>query len=399
MAHRIDRGELRKPTKLPNGWLRVDGLLTRTGVFTYTMPDGSKRRELRLPEEVFDPEALASFGLVPLTDAHPPTYLNADNAREYTAGAVSPPVREGDFVRASILVTDATVIAKLEGNVARELSCGYSCELDEKPGVTSDGQRYDSIQRKIRGNHVAVVERGRAGPEARVRMDAGEALDAPTPLVLRSEKTPEAPEAYVRKIKIDGVEFEVTSDAAAQAYENEQRRQAAALEAAQKATAAATAKAESLQAKLDAAGAEIEAKKKELAEVPAKLRAEAAARMQLEQSARKVLGAEAKFDGLTDDELRARVLKRLAPKLEQKGRTPEYLRARFDSELERFTEADGEADDVEEVDDLEEGDHTDDAGEEDSDEDAPTSSAEAYERQRRASADAYKATLKAHGIT
>lgn len=395
MAHRIDRGELRKPTKLQNGWLRVDGFLTRTGVFTYTMPDGSKRRELRLPEEVFDPEALASFGLVPLTDAHPPTYLTADNAKEYTAGAVAHPARDGDFVRASILVTDAALIAKLETATARELSCGYSCELDEKPGTTADGQRYDSIQRKIRGNHVAVVERGRAGPEARVRMDAGEALDAPTPLMLRSDQSPK-PEGTLEKIRIDGVEFEVGSKAAAQAYENQQRRQAEALEAAQEATAAAVAKADGLQAKLDSAGAELEAKKKELADLPAKLRVEAAARMQLEAKARKVLGAEAKLDG-DDDAIRAAVLKRLAPKLDTKGKSADYLRARFDAELERFVEADGdEESDVEETDDLEAGDEH--ADETDGDESTPSSSAEAYERQRQRSADAYKATLKQHGI-
>lgn len=396
MAHRIDRGELRKPTKLQNGWLRVDGFLTRTGVFTYTMPDGSKRRELRLPEEVFDPEALASFGLVPLTDAHPPTYLTADNAKEYTAGAVAHPARDGDFVRASILVTDATLIAKLETATARELSCGYSCELDEKPGTTADGQRYDSIQRKIRGNHVAVVERGRAGPEARVRMDAGEALDAPTPLMLRSDQSPK-PEGTLEKIRIDGVEFEVGSKAAAQAYENQQRRQAEALEAAQKATAAAVAKADGLQAKLDSAGAELEAKKKELADLPAKLRVEAAARMQLEAKARKVLGAEAKLDG-DDDAIRAAVLKRLAPKLDTKGKSADYLRARFDAELERFVEADGdEESDVEETDDLEASDEHADETDGD-DESTPSSSTEAYERQRQRSADAYKATLKQHGI-
>ena len=79
--------------------------------------------------------------------------------------------KDGEFVAGELLVTDADLIKKLEDGAARELSCGYNCDLDEKPGVTADGLRYDAIQRNIRGNHVAVVPKGRAGPEARVRMD------------------------------------------------------------------------------------------------------------------------------------------------------------------------------------------------------------------------------------
>ena len=36
-------------------------ILTRVGIFEYRRPDGSIRRELRLPEEVFAPESLASY--------------------------------------------------------------------------------------------------------------------------------------------------------------------------------------------------------------------------------------------------------------------------------------------------------------------------------------------------
>jgi len=171
--HRLDRGEvLRKPTKLANGWLRLDGRLTRTGVFTYRLPDGSMRRELRLADEVFRDDTLQSFALVPVTDEHPPAFLDASNTKEFARGAVAGALRrDGNFVAGEMLVTDAELIAKLEGGKAREISCGYTCDLEESAGEF-DGERYDAIQRNIRGNHVAIVERGRAGPEARVRMDA-----------------------------------------------------------------------------------------------------------------------------------------------------------------------------------------------------------------------------------
>lgn len=180
MAYRIDRGNLSKPLKMANGWLRIDGRITRTGVFTYRNSDGSMRRELRLPEEVFKEDAMQSFALVPVTDEHPPGFLDAKNTREYARGSVAGTLRkDGEFIAGELLVTDADLIKKLEDGVARELSCGYNCDLDEKPGVTADGLRYDAIQRNIRGNHVAVVPKGRAGPEARVRMDGAsvEVLD------------------------------------------------------------------------------------------------------------------------------------------------------------------------------------------------------------------------------
>src|SRR5690606_27126345 len=82
-------------------------------------------------------------------------------------------------VDADMLITHADTIADIDKG-KRELSCGYSCDLEHVPGEWIDprtgvAHRYDAIQRNIRGNHVAVVSKGRAGPEARVRLDSAEA--------------------------------------------------------------------------------------------------------------------------------------------------------------------------------------------------------------------------------
>ena len=42
------------------GFFYDEPILTRTGIFDYKNPDGSIRRELRLPEQVFDPDSLSS---------------------------------------------------------------------------------------------------------------------------------------------------------------------------------------------------------------------------------------------------------------------------------------------------------------------------------------------------
>ncbi len=172
---RYDRASpLSKPVRLPNGFVRAEGYLTRAGIFVYRDAKGNTVRELRPPEEVMHPDALASFALVPVTNEHPPEALTADNAKQYSVGSVSESVApEGDKVRATLMITDADAIAALDAGRS-ELSCGYTADVVIEPG-TWQGQRYDTKQTNIRGNHVALVDAGRAGLACSIRMDAADA--------------------------------------------------------------------------------------------------------------------------------------------------------------------------------------------------------------------------------
>lgn len=167
---REDFSELRPAERLADGRLRADAFLTRTGIFTYRDGNG-ERREYRPPDEVFKADALASFRDAVVTDDHPADLVSADNARFLAVGFVSgAPRRDGDHVAATLVVNDAATIAKMERG-KQQLSCGYTCEIDRTPGIVN-GERYDAVQRNIVGNHVAIVDVGRAGPTVRVRMDA-----------------------------------------------------------------------------------------------------------------------------------------------------------------------------------------------------------------------------------
>lgn len=169
---RVDKASpLSKPVRLPNGFVRAEGYLTRSGIFVYRDGQGNTVRELRPPEEVMHPEALASFALVPVTNDHPSELLTADNAKQYAVGSVSESVvPEGDKVRAVLMITDASAIEALDAGKS-ELSCGYTADVVFESGVWQ-GQPYDAIQSNIRGNHVALVDAGRAGPACAIRMDA-----------------------------------------------------------------------------------------------------------------------------------------------------------------------------------------------------------------------------------
>lgn len=152
----------------PEGFLRDKPILTSCGIFEYTNPDGSIRRELRLPEDVFSPESLRSFVGKPIVITHDAGLIDKDNVAENQIGTIlSEGERSGDDVRAAIIIhdTDAMKSAGL-----KELSLGYNLDLDETPGVWK-GQHFDAVQKNIRVNHLALVREARAGEQARLNLD------------------------------------------------------------------------------------------------------------------------------------------------------------------------------------------------------------------------------------
>lgn len=171
-------------TRTPQGGLRIPAYATRTGVFDYLQPDGSVRREYRPPEEVFADGSLASLRHAPVTDKHPEengarVVITPENYRTYARGHVAEDVHaDGDFVASTLLIQDADLIEKIEAGERRELSCGYTCDLDYTPGMTEKGEAYDVIQRKISHNHVALGPQGwgRAGGAVQLRLDSNEAF-------------------------------------------------------------------------------------------------------------------------------------------------------------------------------------------------------------------------------
>ena len=67
---------------------------------------------------------------------------------------------EENLLLGDILVRDPITINEIESGAKREIS-GYECEYVEK-----DGKIY---QKNIRGNHVALVQAGRAGSQVRIK--------------------------------------------------------------------------------------------------------------------------------------------------------------------------------------------------------------------------------------
>lgn len=156
------------------GYLEVDAYLARDGLLRYS--DGaSSWLEYRPAPEL---EAAApSWAHQPVTDDHPPGMLSAANASTYARGHVigtpTIEVRDGvTYLRGRLRITDAGLRDKILAG-RRELSIGFVADVVPQRGVWA-GDRYDAVQTSLVGNHVASVDRGRAGPECRVMLDSAQ---------------------------------------------------------------------------------------------------------------------------------------------------------------------------------------------------------------------------------
>jgi len=205
---RYDVAPIEKYELTPEGYLRCWSTIARTGVQMYTDADGSVRREYRPETEVASPESLASFAGKAITLEHPPVLLDSANTKDYQIGfSGTEVVYDNGFVRAVMTITDQDAIERIMRGDAKEVSAGYRVNYEANAGVTDGGENYDGIQKEISGNHIAVVRRGRAGPQVKLHLDR---LDAADPSLI----TPIEEPSMTAKVNFDGAEFEVTESVA-----------------------------------------------------------------------------------------------------------------------------------------------------------------------------------------
>lgn len=157
-------------TELSDGCLLCSNVpIARTGTYKYLREelglDGNGIVDVyRTEDEVFNDAAIASFEGKAFTDTHPSVDVDVNNWSIYAKGDVRNVRRgKGEFSNclvADIIVRDPIVIDEIKSGVKREISSGYECEY-----VEENGKIY---QRNIRGNHVALVQAGRAGNQVKI---------------------------------------------------------------------------------------------------------------------------------------------------------------------------------------------------------------------------------------
>lgn len=301
--------------------------MARTGVLEYS--DGQRSwREYRPAEEVFAEDSLATLRGATVTDKHPPKLVTPETyaavSRGHADGAAR---RDGALLVTDLLVQDAELCRLVTAGERREVSCGYTCEVEHTPGVTPEGEHYDAIQRRIRHNHVALLPpgEGRSGPEVSLRLD-GAAFEV-------SAGTPAAKGNPMKKIKIKGREIKLDAaedEAAAQGAVDEVQKKAdadgAELAAVKAALMDALQKVAALEAKMAAVPPAVTEDM-----VPEEVQdAIATKRGVLLASARKVLGAEVKLDGLKAGEIHRQVVAKAHPTMKLDGLSADTIRGMYE---------------------------------------------------------------------
>lgn len=208
--------------KTADGYVVASALAARSGIQLYLgsevgISDKSVVKVYRPADEVFSKDSLSTYAHKPMTNDHPSEAVNAKNWKDLAVGLVGDEVaRDGEFVRVPLVLMDHNAIADLDAG-KRELSAGYTCDLSIESGITPDGEAYDAIQKNIRINHVALVSKGRAGPNARIGDSAGWGAIPVTETFKDERNSP-----MTRIIMVDGLQVE-TTDAGAAAIEKLQR--------------------------------------------------------------------------------------------------------------------------------------------------------------------------------
>lgn len=343
-SFRYDVAPIDKYELTPEGYLRAWATIARTGVQMYSNADGSVRREYRPTEEVSSPESLASFAGKAITLEHPPVLLDSANTKDYQIGfSGTEVVYDNGFVRAVMTITDKDAIEKIMRGDAKEVSAGYRVQFDPTPGVAESGENYDGIQRMIDGNHIAVVRRGRAGPQVKLHLDRQDAAD---PSLIFQNEDP----SMTAKVNFDGAEFEV-SESVALAITKEREDAKMSYEDMKKKYDELQAAADSMKSEMDAMEKEMkgkmdaaEGRADALSEQVEELKAELAAakeinldsmveeRVQLIEKAKPVLDSAYVFAGKSAREVMVDAVKAVrGDSLDLSEKSDDYVQAMFDS--------------------------------------------------------------------
>jgi hypothetical protein len=325
------------------GYLRVKARIARTGIQSYTDANGGIRLEYRPEEEVAADAALDSFREKCVTKEHPPVLLDASNTKDYAVGFTSADVSYSEgFVESTLTVTDKEAIDEIMRGNVREVSCGYKVDYSPEPGITSDGQHYDGIQKNIRGNHVAIVNRARGGAQVRLMLDSADA--AVNDLITHQKGV-----IMAANIAFDGVSFEADPalaaaisaerDDAKGGYADMKRKYEDAMAEASKMKEEMDAMEKEMKGKCDSAEGRADALSEEVNSLKADLEAAQKVnvdslveeRIALIDKARTSLDSAFDFAGKTVREIMEASVKSVRGDIDLSERSDDYVTAMFDT--------------------------------------------------------------------
>lgn len=153
-----------------DGRMRVKNCILSTAeVNPYRGSEIPTWQDLNLdPDKVYDlyrdpdemRKAADTFNGLPLMVKHIPQTAE-EPRKEYQCGSIYSVEFDGKHLRGDLLVSDGRAIELIEADELSDLSCGYRYKPVMQPGEAG-GAKYDGRMTGLEGNHVALVDDGRA---------------------------------------------------------------------------------------------------------------------------------------------------------------------------------------------------------------------------------------------
>ena len=325
---RVDKSELLRVERTPEGYLRGDAVVTRTGVFRYINADGSDRYELRHPDDILSADSLDTLSGLPITIDHPTELVNADNAAALSVGLTGDRARvDGQNIAARINVTHVNGVKAVDDGF-RELSLGYKVELVREDGVYN-GQSYTHRQTNVRYNHLALVPRARVGAIARINLD-GAAVQSDVTTTEDNQMS----DTKLVTVNLDGLDYQAAPEVSRALQAAQKRADEAEKERddEMKTKADMQKKYDELMAECDELKAKMDEMEKDNSDSAV---AEAAkARVALIAKAGKVVENTDSLLDKSDRQIMEAVITARHDKLDLSKQSDDYVRARFDSVIE-----------------------------------------------------------------
>lgn len=319
------------------GFLHVkDVPIARVGVFPYVDKSGKFTMEAKLPDDLLNDSAVESANSKPVTDGHPQEAVNTTNTSRYMKGFTANNAHvDGDKLKVDMTITDSALIKEIQGG-KQELSIGFLTDVVPVKGEFK-GMAYDSAQKNIQINHVAVVKRGRAGHSVRLTGDSAEMV------IDNSQEKGTSMETT--KIRLDGADVTVaTNDADTilklDAANKENNSKIAKLNAQIKELEAERDKlkggADANKKALDEAKAKNDSLEKELADAKKKYEGDAldeeiTKRMDLINEVKPFVGDSFEFSGKSPKEMKVEAIKSVNDSIDLDDKSDDYIDAYFDS--------------------------------------------------------------------
>lgn len=335
METRLDYYEWDNSTKFektPEGFLTGVANTTNIGVFQYRRKDGTIQRELRHPREVFNEDALQSMINRPVTMAHKVAKVDSKNFKQHTVGMTGSSVSRDELrVALPVTIMDADAVAEVEAG-RNGLSWSYDCEMvPAEPGAMFLGMPYDYEQTNIRYNNLSVVDKGRAGDDAKIRMDSVDGVLVNTEL--DSKEGMRMPDDNLKVTHIDGVDYKAEAKVLEELHKVTQRADKADAEliSSKEELSKITAERDSAKERCDSLSVELEALKKNHVDAE-KVTEMVKARVELLTVAQSL-----KLDGaseMADEDIKKAVILQKFPGAKLDGKDSVYIQARFDAALE-----------------------------------------------------------------